>query len=649
MSDNSTFEPNRREPALGGNSNPALSGDEPYLSFDMLLPGVRDGIDQADRTIRIGALAKLRADPDAAIPILAQLLRTSPESRTRQRCAAMLGQIRNAKAVPALLDALESEDAKLRRIVAWALGHIGGLSAAPALRELAQHDPDIRVRTAAITSLGEVGDIEAAEFLLELEGRSSPIAIAAAGALKLIRVRCPVESLAAQLLVGNARMRAWAGQLFLDRRSDGDWTGDHIRLVEKLLGVEQPYTVRHRAVVILGSIDHEQAQSILLSLLGDLDEQIRADVIAAIDWNDVPDATEQLFQYFEEAFDSSNEHYSYPVCSAALNVLGHLDRPGVDEFLHERLLEGRAWGMLGVLRARNDPLTPATIVRILKELTDPSLRVSIIGTLTHEHWPAPEITVLLTDIFRHSSSEEERYAMLWSVHSHPDLLSDMVEALERDPSIRVRREIAYIMHDFCHIPEVEATLRRILAQDTDDILRANAAFALAVSGADDAPEILKHILESCHEEEALRRLAWASEVFSEEDGSRLAYLQQIYQMTSYSSARCEVLQVWGLPDLPGAIEFITQVLEQDISPEVRYRAVQTLHHEAIAQNTAVTENAAVLHALIAALDDTAVVQFHREDPTTQVCQIAVHALRRIHTPEALAALEDWEHRTSLIE
>lgn len=470
MSDNSTFEPNRREPALGGNSNPAITGNEPYLSFDLLLPGVRDQIDQSDREIRLRALAKVRTSPDAAVPILTQLLRASPEPRTRQRCAAMLGQIRNAKAVPALLDALASEDAVLRKIVAWALGQIGDLSVASTLRDLVQHDPDHRVRTTAITSLGDLGDIEAAGLLLEVEAESCPAAFAATGALKLIQARCPVEAIAAQLLSEDERLRAWAGPLYLNRRGDSDWASDDIRFVERLLGAEQSGSVRHRAILILGALENEQARSILLSLVVDHDLKIRAAAIQALDWNLVPDADRRLFQCFDEVFDSIDEHPSYCSFSAVLEALRHLDRPGVDEFLLEHLREGRAWGIVDVLRERNDPRTPATIVRILTELADPSIRVKIIQELAYNRWSAPEITALLRDTLHHSSDEAQRYAMLWSVLHHPDLLPDLIEALDKDPSIEVRREIAYIMHDFGNDPEVEAALRHILAQDSDGIL-----------------------------------------------------------------------------------------------------------------------------------------------------------------------------------
>lgn len=641
MSDHSPFEPNRREPALGGNTNPDLTGDEPYLSFDLLLPGVRDEIGELDRETRIQALAKVRTAPDAAVPILTQLLRTSPEPRTRQRCAAMLGQIRNTKAVSALLDALASEDPVLRKIIAWALGQIGDLSAAPALRGLARHDADHRVRTAAITSLGELGDIEAVELLLEVEAEASPIASAATGALKLIRARCPVQVLAAQLLSENERLRAWAGQHFLNRRDDSGWTSDDIRFVEKLIGVEQPRGVRHRAVGILGTIAHEQSQTILLNLVGDPDEKMSAAAIVALDWNQVHDAAERLFQRFDEALDDSDERPNYHLCSALLEVFRHLDRPGVDEFLLERLRTGRVWGIVDVLRERNDPRTPAAIARTLTELADPSIREKIVQELAYNDWSAPEITALLRHTLHHSSDEAQRHAMLWCVLHHPELLPDLVEALNDDPSIEVRREIAYIMHDFGDSPEVEATLRRILTQDSDDILRANAAYSLAVSGADDGPEILKRTLESCQEEDAWLSLVRASEVFSDEDGPRLEYLRQIYQMAPYSSVRRDVLEEWELPDLPGGVEFIIQALEQDPSPEVRYSAAWALHRDTLTQNTA------VLHALIAALDDTAAVQLYSEDPTTtQVCQMAAQALGRFNSPEALAALEDWRRRTS---
>jgi epoxyqueuosine reductase len=64
-----------------------------------------------------------------------------------------LGNLREPRAVPALVRALQDEDAIVRGHAAWALGRIGGDHARVALRERAsvETDPEVMVElTAAV-------------------------------------------------------------------------------------------------------------------------------------------------------------------------------------------------------------------------------------------------------------------------------------------------------------------------------------------------------------------------------------------------------------------------------------------------------------------------------------------------------------------
>ncbi len=56
-----------------------------------------------------------------------------------------LGNLRDPRAIPALREALDDEDPIVRGHAAWALGRIGGESAAAALREQAKVETDAEV------------------------------------------------------------------------------------------------------------------------------------------------------------------------------------------------------------------------------------------------------------------------------------------------------------------------------------------------------------------------------------------------------------------------------------------------------------------------------------------------------------------------
>jgi HEAT repeat protein len=64
-----------------------------------------------------------------------------------------------AEAVPALRAALRDEDAQVRRLAAWVLGHTGGAEAAAALAQ-ALADEDEGVRRLAEAALAEAGEGE---------------------------------------------------------------------------------------------------------------------------------------------------------------------------------------------------------------------------------------------------------------------------------------------------------------------------------------------------------------------------------------------------------------------------------------------------------------------------------------------------------
>src|SRR5687768_14662109 len=113
-----------REPSLGGEIAPRLTSNEPALSMDHLLPGLRESFTSDDRRTRTDIIADLTNNAQTAAPVLIQLLRGSRDAKTRQRSAAILGQMRDERAVPALIEVLHDPDKNLRRVAVYALGQI---------------------------------------------------------------------------------------------------------------------------------------------------------------------------------------------------------------------------------------------------------------------------------------------------------------------------------------------------------------------------------------------------------------------------------------------------------------------------------------------------------------------------------------------
>jgi HEAT repeat protein len=94
-----------------------------------------------------------------AIP-LAIIIRNlkSSESKTRQKCAIILGKGKVTKAVPYLIEALDDHDFSTRAGAAKALGLIGDFRAEIRLSEVIQNDSYNNVKIAAIKALNQIRD-----------------------------------------------------------------------------------------------------------------------------------------------------------------------------------------------------------------------------------------------------------------------------------------------------------------------------------------------------------------------------------------------------------------------------------------------------------------------------------------------------------
>ncbi len=159
-------QPSGREPALSEESVPR-TGNEPALSFDHLLPGLRDGLTAEDREARLRALQAAFDKPEKSIHLLRVLLDAEYDPRTRQRAAAALGQIGDAQSVPALLEIIDDPNPSVQRVAIWALGQIGSEDAHSSLIDKFEAETDPGIRHLLIEALGSCTAVRLVPLLIQ--------------------------------------------------------------------------------------------------------------------------------------------------------------------------------------------------------------------------------------------------------------------------------------------------------------------------------------------------------------------------------------------------------------------------------------------------------------------------------------------------
>ncbi|MEX2008583.1 MAG: HEAT repeat domain-containing protein, partial [Dongiaceae bacterium] len=152
------------------------------------LPALLAALDGADDELRAQAALSLgvRQEPAAVEPLLRLLDRPEDSPGVRGPVYQALGRIGDARAVPALLGALDAEDREeLRAEAVQALGAIGDAAVLPRLLAALDGDPSLIVRTRAIDALGNFAAPAAVEALaaLALDGKSQSVRLRAVRAL----------------------------------------------------------------------------------------------------------------------------------------------------------------------------------------------------------------------------------------------------------------------------------------------------------------------------------------------------------------------------------------------------------------------------------------------------------------------------------
>jgi len=131
------------------------------------IPGLIDMLRDLHGNVRISAavaLGIIRVNDQQFETILEML--TGDVLQEKWGAAVALGEIKDAKAVPALLEALKDEDKDVNELAAWALENIGKPAVPALIKALKDENPKVRFRAAWV--LGSMREIMALPDLIIL-------------------------------------------------------------------------------------------------------------------------------------------------------------------------------------------------------------------------------------------------------------------------------------------------------------------------------------------------------------------------------------------------------------------------------------------------------------------------------------------------
>jgi HEAT repeat protein len=205
----------------------------------------------------------------------------APNPEERGAALRMLGDLRDRRALPILLQTLTDAQPSVRGAAATALGELGDAAlpdAAPALIN-ALNDPIPAVRASAAVSLGEEGATDSIPALKKMLDDANP-AVRAASLAALLRLGTPYSECAGAIrdLTGmtDPGIRAAAAKAMGNGRGN-----EIVDVLQLLLGDPLPRP-RIAAARSLGQIGGRDALSILKKALKDQDAAVRATVGGAL-------------------------------------------------------------------------------------------------------------------------------------------------------------------------------------------------------------------------------------------------------------------------------------------------------------------------------------------------------------------------------
>ncbi len=433
-------------------------------------PALVRALDDLDDEVRAKAAAALGriGDPRAVTYLLDHLL-TDPAPFVRARIASAMGQFQEPEVVDTLVRALGDAAWWVRMRSVEALEHIGPAAEGPLMLALDDADPEIRIRAAvALERLGVPNRI-----IHQIEGGSaSPEAIETLTRFGLAGAR---EFLAEQLLHPSATVRE-AVVKAIHRSGRHDLGGELMQLATH----DPDPDIRTLVYDILRQFGHREAVPAAIAGLGDTNQQVRAAAMKLV--GELGEAE------VAELIRPKTGDPEPVVRAAAARALGQVRaqdaQPELARLLHDPVPDVRAAAAEGVADGRGSWATPE-LLRLLGD-SDSAVRMAAAAALGRvaDRSSLPP----LLRAFQTGGPELRRVLARTVALIEPEALPELIDVLLESRDTEARLAIVDVLTQV-RAPHT-ADLLQLVWQDGEPEVRAAAATALGTLGSEQAIALL---------------------------------------------------------------------------------------------------------------------------------------------------------------
>ena len=211
-------------------------------------------------------------DSDAVEPLIAVVKdwKNRPAD-LRVLCVDILGEIKDSRAVPVIIDTLTENKMTMRYNAARALGNIGDKRAVPALVKLLD-DKEWQVRFYAVEALGKIGDSSAANPIADImiKDSNNEVRLAAIKSLDQVDGKNKYKSVMEAFSDKDPNIRSYAVELSAKWRTE-----EALPLIISMLRDDRSNVVRSSCANALGRYKNFTSAPALIQALSDNYKDVR--------------------------------------------------------------------------------------------------------------------------------------------------------------------------------------------------------------------------------------------------------------------------------------------------------------------------------------------------------------------------------------
>jgi HEAT repeat protein len=397
----------KKEASAQRRTSVRLPGDAPIVVQEAAR--ALDSMNAPDREAAISSLGEM--NHPAAVEVLAEAVR-HPIRKVRFAAAMQLAKHHDVRALPAMIEAVRSED---KEIKSWMIGEIGPSAVTGLADVLLEHNPVLS--RVAIDALGSIKGSQATAVLIGCLQDSDP-SIRARAASALSRIADPAAFSALRELVHDSASDV------RDNVAEALASCGGVSALPDLLELlrDPERNVRNSAAYRLESLADISAIPALLAALNDEDDQVGAKAAKALDRiadpTFIPDLTLALGNE-----SSLVRHY----VSDAIRRFGSAAVPTLREAMHHenRRVRAEALKLLSTLGDETD------VPRFLAALGDASAAVRFYAVRALGNTKAPEVTAAVIGRLRDDDEDVRREAAeAVQTLRDPSAVPALIESLE---------------------------------------------------------------------------------------------------------------------------------------------------------------------------------------------------------------------------